>query len=42
MGTLLRSGFFWRFVGGFALGAAGLASIHASAAPEAGMVRVAR
>jgi len=31
MRAILKSGFFWRFVGGFALGTAGLIALHPGA-----------
>jgi hypothetical protein len=31
MRTMIKSGFFWRFVGGFALGAVGLVAMHPGA-----------
>lgn len=31
MRTMLKSGFFWRFVGGFALGAVGMVALHPGA-----------
>jgi len=31
MRTMIKSGFFWRFVGGFALGAVGIVALHPGA-----------
>jgi hypothetical protein len=31
MRSMLKSGFFWRFVGGFALGAVGVVALHPGA-----------
>ena len=31
MRTMIRSSFFWRFVGGFALGAVGVVALHPGA-----------
>lgn len=35
MMSMVRSGFFWRFVGGFAFGAVGILSLNPAQAAEA-------
>lgn len=34
MRTIIKSGFFWRFVGGFALGAVGVVALHPGAVAQ--------
>ena len=42
MRGLLRSSFFWRFLGGFALGAVSLAAMHPATAAAPGMTHISR
>ncbi len=42
MRAILKSGFFWRFVGGFAIGAAGFAALQPAQAVDIPAIHAAR